>query len=234
MSYEEPPGTYIHIADVGKLHSRVNKLRRTQKEMRSPPVAPEYNPNKGVPQNWCQLAEDIGYPDKAHELPVLLEVCLNMRDPMLIDMFKKMFTYAKLSDPVLLRKHTADIRPKREAFIRQDQQYQKALRHYTSEKESRARNEVIYLEQARNSWNSLCKSLSVALERNGHNPARLQVNDAKFVNILKTRGYVDVHNHTIAVRFGTLENLDSETISEITWALLNSLKVTDQFDAPER
>lgn len=231
MSYEEPPGTYTHIVDVGKLQSRLNSLRRTRTAMREPPKPPEFNPNHKTAQSWISLAEDIGIPDKAHELPILMEVALNMRDPMITDMFKKILMFAKLGDPAALRQHyEKDVNPRRERFLREDTKYQTALRTYTAEKSSRAKHEVEYTQQVHTSWNNLCRSLRAALERNDNNPARLQPNDAKFVGILKNRGYVDVRNHTVDVQFGTLSNLDSETIGEITWALLSSIRSHEAVD----
>lgn len=217
--------SFVTIAEVGQMIGRCSKLANTRKQFaRKPPTGPTFNPNKDVPERWIALARALGIEENAHELPIVFEAGLDQQNPYLIELMRQFLSMAKLSCTTQLERHRQNQLGRRQQFQARDQNYQKELRSYQNAQKTAHKSEQEYLQQVRTKWGHLMKSLAEALRRAENNPARLSPKDAATVEILKRRGYVDVRNHTVDVRFGTLDNLDSDTIGEICKALMSSLR----------
>jgi hypothetical protein len=217
--------SFVTIAAVGQLLSRCNNVENARRGMgKAPPQEPRLDLNKGVSPFWIHMAQEMGIPEKAHELPVIFQAGCNSRDPYLKDLLKQFLTMAKLGCTSELEKHRADIQPRQRQFAERDRTYQKELENHKRSQAGLRKKETECMAQVHTSWKHLMHSLEVALQRVDDNPARLSDKDAQTVEILKRRGFVDVKNHSVQVHWGTLATLDCARIHEIIRALLSSLK----------
>lgn len=225
--------SFVTIAEVGKLMSRCNNVHSARRGIgKAAPQAPQLDLNKGVDGFWLHLAAEMGIPEKAHELPVIFRAGCESRNPYLQELMKQFITMAKLGCTTELEKHRKDIGPKQAQFAARDRTYQKELQNHTAMQAGLVKKEQESIRQVHTSWGHLMRSLETALQRVDENPSRLSAKDAKTVEILKRRGYVEVRNHQVQVLWGTLGNLDSDTIFEIVKALLSSLRGIEYDQTP--